>query len=1168
MLLASEKLSIFVSSTIAECAEERSVARRAIRSLNHNPIIFEDLGARPHPPRAMYLRGFREARIFIGIYRDSYGWIAPGMSISGVEDELRMAERSGVPRLLYEYSPTASRDPRLGQLLEEAKQSGVTVARYDTPESLFDRLRDDITATIVEKFIGLGATDSLTPLAAKARLEHLIASLGPLVDRQHVEAELAARLSTNPIVAVIGPAGSGKSVLLTQASARNGWLFVDAEGLSPARVQARCAQALRHAGGDTPTYHATTEPHDSFADIWARSANVTLVVDGLESADVLLALVRDTAAAPAGRRLVIASRSAPLGIVEFPVPRWQSEEVRAFARAAGREPTGEELKSLVEDSAGNPLFLRFAVLQPGRDASASLVQYELATFLRQDPRARELLYYLALSNAALDLGVLGELLGDPPLSPEAVSEIASPAKALLKDTEGGFRLIHMHFGETLIEDLRQSRARVSFYAERLARVLRGRGETLLAYEILAREGDPTAEGLLPEAAFLASARGEIDTALQLQERRLALARGRADIAGALTAMLNLAIAAAQAGQRERSREWIKQAEQSLEQSPDSDWVLHVREASAQIELMFGGTTKALETLATLRQTYESLNDAYGIARINMHLSTTYVQTNRFDEALAASSKALEAFTASRDDYGQRQASANRAVALSALGRQSEADALIAALDAEEGGSRRRLRALTCNVLARRHREAGDTEAARRYSSEAIRLGEMLGDRHVVVLNRINLGNAYRDDGANGVPGAYDRALSAYGEAREEASRLGFRGSESHALRLLASVHRRQERFAVALTDAEAAVAIAKDTIDTVGLAEAHRERANALRGMRRYAEAATGYLLAATTIAKVEGLSSYHFELIRRALAADYMRDDAPSDDLLAGLSEAFGQRTPTDEKVRPFREQVDSVIRGYIARVPEIPATDVFATTVALLDTVLHHCPEQLAPLIALGAAEMLARDTPPPGSRSSLLALVGFLTSRAMPSLSNQALVRVVEALPANSGLYFRPQADGAAHWTLRLDLGRPVVCTITQMDDSPQGFFMALALAALLWAFQEQVHRQLLFGVPLARDEVEFDVTAVEEFQKHVQKEVVFKGPCSVTRSTNPKTAEQVPILVLYKEHELRDLRGEGSGAPTVHYLCGRAVTELVFHLLQGEVDLDSLTPKVVSLIREVY
>ncbi len=48
-----QRLRVFVSSTLAELAEERAVVRAAVEQLHLIPVMFE-LGARPHPPRNLY----------------------------------------------------------------------------------------------------------------------------------------------------------------------------------------------------------------------------------------------------------------------------------------------------------------------------------------------------------------------------------------------------------------------------------------------------------------------------------------------------------------------------------------------------------------------------------------------------------------------------------------------------------------------------------------------------------------------------------------------------------------------------------------------------------------------------------------------------------------------------------------------------------------------------------------------------------------------------------------------------------------------------------------------------------------------------------------------------------------------------------------------------------
>jgi hypothetical protein len=81
-----QRLRVFVSSTLEELAAERGAARAAIEQLRLTPVMFES-GARAHPPQAVYRAYLEQSDIFIGIYWQRYGWVGPGMTISGLEDE-------------------------------------------------------------------------------------------------------------------------------------------------------------------------------------------------------------------------------------------------------------------------------------------------------------------------------------------------------------------------------------------------------------------------------------------------------------------------------------------------------------------------------------------------------------------------------------------------------------------------------------------------------------------------------------------------------------------------------------------------------------------------------------------------------------------------------------------------------------------------------------------------------------------------------------------------------------------------------------------------------------------------------------------------------------------------------------------------------------------------
>ena len=102
------RLRVFVSSTLGELADERAAAREAVEGLRLTPVMFE-LGARPHPPRALYRAYLEQSDVFVGIYWQRYGWVAPDMDVSGLEDEYVLSE--GMPRLLYVQDPAPDREP-------------------------------------------------------------------------------------------------------------------------------------------------------------------------------------------------------------------------------------------------------------------------------------------------------------------------------------------------------------------------------------------------------------------------------------------------------------------------------------------------------------------------------------------------------------------------------------------------------------------------------------------------------------------------------------------------------------------------------------------------------------------------------------------------------------------------------------------------------------------------------------------------------------------------------------------------------------------------------------------------------------------------------------------------------------------------------------------------
>jgi predicted ATPase/class 3 adenylate cyclase len=147
-----QRVRVFISSTLQELAEERVAARRAIRRLHLAPVWYES-GARPHPPRSMYRAYLEQSHVFVGIYWQRYGWVAPGMDISGLEDEYRLA--AGKPMLLYLKRPAPDTEPRMTEFLDSIREAGaVSYRTFTTPRELERLLADDLAVLLSESFAG------------------------------------------------------------------------------------------------------------------------------------------------------------------------------------------------------------------------------------------------------------------------------------------------------------------------------------------------------------------------------------------------------------------------------------------------------------------------------------------------------------------------------------------------------------------------------------------------------------------------------------------------------------------------------------------------------------------------------------------------------------------------------------------------------------------------------------------------------------------------------------------------------------------------------------------------------------------------------------------------------------------------------------------------------
>jgi predicted ATPase len=210
IITPDRRVRVFVSSTMGELAADRLAARSAIVRLHLTPVMFEG-GARPHPARELYRAYLAQSDVFVGIYWQSYGWVAPSESVSGLEDEYLLS--GDRPKLIY-VKAGSDRDLRLADLLERIRADDrVAYKHFNDAEDLVELLADDLAVLLTERFTDVDATAGFlpgtlpTPPTDIIGREHEILAVGALLRDPAVH-----------LVTLLGPGGIGKTRLALEAA--------------------------------------------------------------------------------------------------------------------------------------------------------------------------------------------------------------------------------------------------------------------------------------------------------------------------------------------------------------------------------------------------------------------------------------------------------------------------------------------------------------------------------------------------------------------------------------------------------------------------------------------------------------------------------------------------------------------------------------------------------------------------------------------------------------------------------------------------------------------------------------------------------------------------------------------------------------------------------------
>lgn len=201
--MGKRRLQAFISSRMAELANERAVIKKVLDEAEIDAWAFEeDAGARPKTIQETYLEEVEDADIYIGIFWKGYG--------AYTIEEYERARELEKPCFIYEKrTELDQRDPELQQFLDQISkvETGLTIFWFESAEELGRQAKKDIAGWQVDIVRKREQKDR--PIELPPRAEYF-------TGREEQIEKLVEALEPGKVVTITGPGGIGKTSVVAE----------------------------------------------------------------------------------------------------------------------------------------------------------------------------------------------------------------------------------------------------------------------------------------------------------------------------------------------------------------------------------------------------------------------------------------------------------------------------------------------------------------------------------------------------------------------------------------------------------------------------------------------------------------------------------------------------------------------------------------------------------------------------------------------------------------------------------------------------------------------------------------------------------------------------------------------------------------------------------------